>query len=775
MNPKSTKFTASSILRSLGAFLLLGLLFSSAFAQNQPLTVDQINAATPPGDLSKMMWKFILGDFAENPFSSIGVPHTLLGGMFVVFNAAIFSIGLIWLTYGIGSGLVGTAQEGQALGQKINTAWYPIRVVTGISGMVPIFSGFTGSQALIMFMGTLAIGIANMLWTTAISPTSGSQQLINMGDPNFTSTSNAVGIARDVFYTDVCVYYYNQRQTDQANSGVPMSTGDILSKDPTPNGGYSWGTKNVPDMCGTLKIDQDNYSTGSNTRGSSSALGFRVESANYGDIATGMLTVYANAAASLTSDVHAISQKWIQDNGTLNASSGGSTEIPLDYSKFLSAAAKFQRLVNSGVNSTTAPGVNAINAEAQRNMATYGWMSAGAWFATFAEINTAMADAVKATSIYASTPHGAMVSDTKTIVMIQRASSAFTNAEAKSGSGVNSGVNGGGAMDQAMKDTGCGATLGSATGNCSLGQAIVSKMIKSATGGTLATSLVPTVAGVPLTNPIIMFKNAGDYVMTLSSTIIAGSLFTDKVAGGVLKGAAKVASAIPGAGAVVSTSIEKVTEVTDALAWMTSFAWTMLFAGMLMSLYIPMIPFIIWMGACTGYAASFLEGLIAMPLHSFSHLNTEGEGMGQGTSHGYLFMLNTIARPSLMVISFFIASALVIVLGTFSAALFLPAMANVQGNSMTGVASVIGLLGIFIIINVTLINACFELIHVIPDQVIGFIGSGSVNTHLGKDTEGKINGMFGMVVRGGRDGVLGANSAKKSAEKDRAIRNRPEK
>jgi hypothetical protein len=140
MNPKSTKFSASSILKSLGAFLLLGLLVSSAFAQ--PMTVDEINAATPNSDLSKMMWKFILGDFAESPFSSIGVPHTLLGGMFVVFNTAIFSIGLIWLTYGVGSGLVGTAQDGQALGQRINTAWYPIRVVTGISGMVPIFSGF---------------------------------------------------------------------------------------------------------------------------------------------------------------------------------------------------------------------------------------------------------------------------------------------------------------------------------------------------------------------------------------------------------------------------------------------------------------------------------------------------------------------------------------------------------------------------------------------------------------------------------------------------------
>jgi len=144
-----------------------------------------------------------------------------------------------------------------------------------------------------------------------------------------------------------------------------------------------------------------------------------------------------------------------------------------------------------------------------------------------------------------------------------------------------------------------------------------------------------------------------------------------------------------------------------------------------------------------------------MPLHSLSHLNTDGEGMGHSTAHGYLFLLNTIARPSLMVISFFIGSALVTVLGTLQAALFLPVIANVQGNSITGLASIVGFLLIFLVINMTLINACFELIHVIPDQVIGFIGSGNINSQLGRSTEQKINQMFAGAVSKG-SGAAGA-------------------
>jgi hypothetical protein len=50
---------------------------------------------------------------------------------------------------------------------------------------------------------------------------------------------------------------------------------------------------------------------------------------------------------------------------------------------------------------------------------------------------------------------------------------------------------------------------------------------------------------------------------------------------------------------------------------------------------------------------------------------------------------------------------------------------------------------------------------VIPDQVIGFVGAGSVSTHLGRDTEQKINGMFAMSVRGAQGGLQGVAKATK--------------
>lgn len=159
-----------------------------------------------------------------------------------------------------------------------------------------------------------------------------------------------------------------------------------------------------------------------------------------------------------------------------------------------------------------------------------------------------------------------------------------------------------------------------------------------------------------------------------------------------------------------------------------------------------------------------------MPLHSLAHLQTEGEGLGSGTTKGYLFFLNTLIRPALMVLSFFIASALVIALGTLLAHLFLPAMASVQGNSITGLASIVGLLAVFFMLNLVLINSCFELVQVIPDQVIGFVGAGDVSTALGKGTESKVNALFMMASRGGNDSMkasalAGAETRKKNLQK----------
>jgi hypothetical protein len=118
-----------------------------------------------------------------------------------------------------------------------------------------------------------------------------------------------------------------------------------------------------------------------------------------------------------------------------------------------------------------------------------------------------------------------------------------------------------------------------------------------------------------------------------------------------------------------------------------------------------------------------------------------------------------------MLIGFFSASALMIALGTLQAQLFLPAMANVQGNSITGLASIAAFLLVFLVMNTTLISGCFNLIFVITDQVLGFIG-GAIDSKLGRETQDKTHGTFlavghvgPRVIEGAKGGVAAAKRA----------------
>jgi hypothetical protein len=59
------------------------------------------------------------------------------------------------------------------------------------------------------------------------------------------------------------------------------------------------------------------------------------------------------------------------------------------------------------------------------------------------------------------------------------------------------------------------------------------------------------------------------------------------------------------------------------------------------------------------------------------------------------------------------------------------------------------------VINLTLIQGLFNMIFLLPDQVLGLIGNQG-NTHeIGKESEGKIHGLFMGMGRG----LQGANQA----------------
>ncbi|MGE3433977.1 MAG: hypothetical protein AB7I22_23575 [Ramlibacter sp.] len=81
------------------SLMALGLASLGAFAQLPPGDLSGLTNATPAGDWSIKLWRYLFGSFADNPFAP-GGPNTLMGNIFVIFNTAVFVVGFAWAMYG---------------------------------------------------------------------------------------------------------------------------------------------------------------------------------------------------------------------------------------------------------------------------------------------------------------------------------------------------------------------------------------------------------------------------------------------------------------------------------------------------------------------------------------------------------------------------------------------------------------------------------------------------------------------------------------------------
>jgi conjugal transfer/type IV secretion protein DotA/TraY len=162
-----------------------------------------------------------------------------------------------------------------------------------------------------------------------------------------------------------------------------------------------------------------------------------------------------------------------------------------------------------------------------------------------------------------------------------------------------------------------------------------------------------------------------------------------------------------------------------------------------------MLPFMVWFGGILSWYAVVGESVVAAPLWAFAHLDGDGDGMGQRTTHGYIFLLNVMFRPVFMMLGFVLGGAGVIVLGTLLNTMFGVALANAQFDSSTGLVSIIGYIVLYVGMCQTLVQGTFSLIHVVPDQAFAWVG-GQMAGAVGRDMHDKSKDVLGAGTRHGQ-------------------------
>jgi conjugal transfer/type IV secretion protein DotA/TraY len=508
-------------------------------------------------------------------------------------------------------------------------------------------------------------------------------------------------------------------------------------------------------FCGGVVVDATRITDSTfGSRSSSSAVGYRVASVNYDWIADQMQSRAKSNFPNFVSQISTLSRQWYDQYVAFNTNGGPRPVVPLLQLEGL--AANYYQNMQPAQNDAQQQS-QALSATALEAMKKFGWFGAGAWYATLAEVNAAMAQAAQTVS-FRSLP---ILVDAKEGGNNSKLNAALEALNSGAGTDLRAPENVQAKGNQSSWQALCTVMTSwmaqssvQNTGNCSFGQTFAMGLIDMSTAGSGGASSSSN-SGLRLIDPVIAMKNMGDYLMVTSESLFA--IYSYVKSDGDDKGL--VSSVKKGIGDVVMSALDKIPLVggvveafKSIMAILPMLMGAMFILGAVMSLWLPMVPFVNWWGGLVQYLTIFFEGVAAGPIWAFVHLDANGEGMGQRTETGYLFIINMLFRPFLMLLGFVAAAALMIVMGSFLFWLYPSVMANVQGNSVTGVASVVGFLFIFWILMHTLVTTLSNMSVLLPDQALAWAGK-AIGATLGRDADQQTRGTFMAFGRFGQQGM----------------------
>lgn len=687
--------------------LCAGLLAPAVSAQAAVTYEDIVSAATNAQDLSRQALVTIFGDVVTNPLA--GGNTTMIGNLFALFNGIIAILAVVWFIF-IGLRHINkTGHQGKVFSADRDIVG-TLSTTAGFLMIVPTGNGWSLAQLTMLWGASImGIGSANLMVQKAADDIASGYSLTMQ--PTQSSTRTA---ARGIFEMQLCKYAINSA-LDDYNSTALSSTPKMADSSGTSGGNYTFRVSNGSGVCGTASIPEQ-QSSGSSSSGSffnpfSSSDTREIVDAQH----SAMDAMIKDMDSAASEFVKGFKEKRTNDSGTL----------PDVESRIQQAANTYEQTVQKALPAQNEQ--SGIQDSLRNYLDTYGWAALGAWYQTFATANQRLSEvASRAPATSGMSALGEVGNaDLFTAVMgayrtqLQNSTYApalgttVSNDEQKAGNGNDP--------------------------NSVLMNTIAGPMQKLTTWITTSASGTGTESNQ--VNPLIKMKNVGDYTLLAAEGTLTA--FT----------AARVIAAV-GDGSLLGKALDLTTGTVsginkglDAISPAVYFLLLLMFtAGFSLSIYLPFIPFIYWMTGIGNWIVSVLVGCTAGPLWGATHLGTS-QDRGSRAAYGYIYLIDTMIRPPLMVFGFFFASVAIVAAGTILHALFGAALINVQANSLTGVFSLIGFLMIYARLCTALVSSMFALQAYLPDYVISFLGGRDAPNTLGS----MANSVKDIFLGGGRN------------------------
>lgn len=167
----------------------------------------------------------------------------------------------------------------------------------------------------------------------------------------------------------------------------------------------------------------------------------------------------------------------------------------------------------------------------------------------------------------------------------------------------------------------------------------------------------------------------------------------------------------------------------------TILVMALLTAGVYLSFYLPLIPYITWINGVIKWLVVVIESLIAAPIWAAAHVHPDGDEQVGRAGPGYMIILGVFMRPTLMLFGLIIAIVAAQPMAHFINMTFMTAIQGSMTGSTNGITAILAYVVLYGFLMTIMLHSLFGLINWLPDNVLRWIGN-AVGAHGIADREG---------------------------------------
>jgi conjugal transfer/type IV secretion protein DotA/TraY len=739
---------------AVAALVLLAPLY--ALAQANVVTPSPESYQPTSSDLTGYIIRSIFGDWNSGNVAPV------LGAAMRALNLFALSFGTLMFTYVAVVGTLNTAQDGEILGKKWNTMMVPIRFVMGTVMLVPLASGYSTVQHVILWLALAGGGGASAIWAAALDGFTSPDKAAAVVQNGEDYKNKVRTLMRNILKAEVCTAILNDQYSGVAKFGMtrtdPMNSpleGALMPAAVYLHGyTYRWGDTSgtggkSADTCGSL--DTTSFADGNappdmsfgGVYGDAQQTG--LQSGSQGAPSDGSYQAMINGQANGVQAAVPILQTFAATmvaTSAPNDPAASTAAVTPQARAALTEAATSAALTQATTNyiNAASPAFSLVTDSANNKLSKFinsssqlGWMMASSSFFQMARIRSA------ANAAMSSLPEFHARTDTKTV-----ASGSYP-----------------------------GVAEGPMFEDVKAAENRIAEMLpgedswwKSGNPGQWMARKLGTAFSFDATSPkhsLVQIKDTGDVILDATVTaFVAGAAFyvEQSMVGNTVLG--KVVDAGSGAFA----GIRAFFEIMGPAIMMGFFA--LFGVGLTMAFLLPMLPFMLSIGSILGWLMAVFSAMVAAPIWLAGHLHPEGDGIAGKAVGGYMILLETVTRPVFIVFGLIGAFVIMDPMLRFVAWAFQANMQSVQGNSLTGVISI----GIFAMIYVAIVwtvtRQSLQLIHSLSEKVYLWIGGQNAGYDQARDFGAAAQQSTGRAASGvaqGAQSALAAGAARANSRK----------